>query len=377
MPAPPVTWLVTGFPAFPARALVRELVHGEEPARVHLLVPGDRGAEAEAFVRELRPLGSSVHLLEGDAMRMDLGLPGRQYVALAREVDVLANLYDVSPLPDGGDEGYGGLYGKLGEPEELTVRAVEEALEFAAAAAPRLRQLVQLGSLIVVGDHDGVWTEEDLSAGQRHRSEAERCRHRAERLLWRERDRVPFTIVRVGPLLGDSRTGEMGWYHGPYDLAELLLALPLYPVRSRVRPPAGLHVVPVDHAARVMRAVGLAPPERSGALHVAPPERVPLARLREALEAGGGGPPRLPRALRERLRRRWGAGAAAVARSLWRIDTPAAISIRRALDVERAAGLVQPRPADYLPHVAAHVRARIAAEIRRATEAGVEDALDG
>jgi len=32
---------------------------------------------------------------------------------------------------------------------------------------------------------------------------------------------------------------------------------------------------------------------------------------------------------------------------------------------------------DYLPHVAAHVRARLAAEIRRATEAGAEDALDG
>ena len=377
MPAPPVTWLVTGFPALPARALVRELVHGDVPARVHLLVPADRGAEAEAFVRELRPLGSSVDLLEGDAVRMDLGLPGRQYVALAREVDVLANLYDVSPLSDGDDEGYGGLYGKLGEPAELTVRAVEEAIEFAAAAAPRLRHLVQLGSITVAGDHEGVWTEEDLSAGQRHRSAAELCRYRAERLLWRERDRVPFTIVRVGPLLGDSRTGEAGWYHGPYDLPELLLSLPSSPVRWGVRPPAGLHVVPVDHAARVMRAVGLAPPERSGVLHVVPPGRVPLARLREALEAGGEGPPRLPRPVRERLRRRWGSGAAAVARSLWRIDTPAVLSTRRALDVERAAGLVQPRPVDYLPHVAAHVRARLAAEIRRATEAGVEDALDG
>ena len=377
MAAPPVTWLVTGFPAWTARALVRELVHGDEAARVHLLVPREGATEAESFLRELRPLGSTVRVLEGDAVRMDLGLPGRDYVALAREVDVLANLYDVSPLPDDGVGGYGGLYGRLGEPAELTVKAVEEALEFAAAAAPRLRQVVQLGSLTVAGDHAGVWTEEDLTAGQRHRTAAERSRHRAERLLWRARDRVPFTIVRVGTLLGDSRTGELGWYHGPHDLLELLLSLPPASSWSRVRPPEGLHAVPVDQLARMMRAVGNEPPERSGALHVAPSTRLPLAQLREALVAGGEAPPRLPRTLRGRLRKRWGSSAAAVARSLWRIDTPAAISTRRALDVERAAGLTQPRPADYLLHLAAHVRARVAAESRRLTDAGVEDALDG
>jgi thioester reductase-like protein len=377
MPAPPVSWLVTGFPAWTARALVRELVHAEEPARVHLLVPADRAAEADSFLRELRPLASTIRVLEGDAVRMDLGLPGRDYVTLAREVDVLANLYDVSALPDDGTGGYGGLYGKLGDPAALTVKAVEEALEFAAAAAPRLRQLVQLGSLTVAGDHSGVWTEEDLSLGQRHRTAAERARHRAERLLWRARDRVPFTIVRVGTVLGDSRTGELGWYHGPHDLFELLLALPPASSWTRLQPPAGLHAVPVDHLARMLRAVGLEPPEQSGALHIAPAVRLPLEQLRAALAAGGEAPPRLPRTLRGRLRKRWGASATTIARSLWRIDTPAACSTRRALDLERAAGLAQPRPADYLLHLATYARARLATESRRLVDAGVEDALDG
>jgi thioester reductase-like protein len=377
MAASPVTWLVTGFPAWTARALVRELVHGDEPARVHLLAPADRATEAQSFLGELRPLGSTVQVLEGDAVRMDLGLAGRDYMALAREVDVFANLYDVSALPDDGTGGYGGLYGQLGEPAELTVKAVEEALEFATAAVPRLRHLVQLGSLTVAGDHSGVWTEEDLSAGQRHRTSAERFRHRAERLLWRARDRVPFTIARVGTVLGDSRTGESGWYHGPYDLLELLLTMPPAASWAGLRPPEGLHAVPVDHLARMMRAVGNEPPERSGALHVAPSMRLPLAQLREALVSGSEAPTRVPRSMRARLRKRWGSSAPTVARSLWRIDTPAACSTRRALDVERAAGLTQPRPADYLLHLAAHVRARVATESRRLFEAGVEDALDG
>jgi thioester reductase-like protein len=371
---PTTSYLVTGFPSWIARAVVRELVHEEDGALVHLLVPADRAKEAAEFCRELRALASAVRMLPGDAVRMDLGLPGRDYMALARSVDVLVNLYDVSALPDEGTSGYGGLYGKRGDVVELTVRAAEESVEF-AAAAPRLRHLVQLGSLTVAGGFDGVWTEEDLSAGQPHRTNAERARHRAERLLWRVRDRVPFTIVRVGPVVGDGRTGEIGWYHGPHDLLEALLVHPPTASWGRSAPPDGLHLVTSDHLARVVRALARTPPERSGALHVAPPAPVPLLQIHDALQAASASG-RLPRTLRGRLRKRYGAGVSAVARSLSRIDTPAACSTRRALDVESGAGLEQPRPADYLPRLAAYVVARTAAEAQRLAEAGIEDSLD-
>jgi thioester reductase-like protein len=372
---PSTTYLVTGFPSWLARAVVRELVHEEDGALVHLLVPEDRAREAQEFCRELRALGSAVRMLPGDAVRMDLGLPGRDYMALARSVDVLVNLYDVSPLPDDGVSGYGGLYGRRGDPADLTVRAAEEALEFATAATG-LRHLVQLGSLTVAGDFSGVWTEEDLSAGQQHRTNAERARHRAERLLWRSRERVPFTLLRVGPVVGDSRTGEIGWYHGPHDLLEALLLNPPGTSWGRSTPPDGLHLVTSDHLARLVRALSRTPPERSGALHVAPAVPVSLVELRDALRVAGERA-RLPRTLRGRLRKRYGAGTSAVARTLARIDTPAACSTRRALDVERAAGLVQPRAADYLPHLATHLVARLAAESVRLADAGIEDALDG
>ncbi|MBI5490574.1 MAG: SDR family oxidoreductase [Deltaproteobacteria bacterium] len=373
MPTPSTTWLVTGFPSWIARAVVREIVEEEEGALVHLLAPEDRAKEAAEFCRGLRALGSVVRVLPGDAVRMDLGLPGRSYTALAGSVDLLVNAYDVSALPDDGTGGYGGLYGRLGDPVELTVRAAQEALEF-ASAAPRLRQLVQLGSLTVAGDFHGVWTEEDLTAGQRHRTAAERARHRAEHLLWRERSRVPFTIVRTGPVVGDSRTGEIGWYHGPHDLLEAILLQPPAAAWGRAAP-EGLHLVPCDHLARVVRALGKAPPERSGVLHVAPAAPVPIERIREALRSVGA-KAHVPRSLRGRLRKRYGAGASAVARTLSRVDTPAACSTRRALDVERAAGITSPRPVDYLPHLAAHAVARLAAEAQRLAEAGIEDSLD-
>jgi len=371
---PTTTCLVTGFPSWIARAVVRELAHEEQGALIHLLVPADREREAVEFCRELRALASRVEPLAGDAVRMDFGLPGREYLVLARGVDVLVNLYDVSALPDDGVSGYGGLYGKLGDPVELTVRAAHEALEFATAATG-LRHFVQLGSLTVAGEFSGVWTEEDVSAGQRHRTNAERSRYKAERLLWRVRDRVPFTILRTGPVLGDSRTGEIGWYHGPYDLLEALLLGPPAATWPRPARPHALHAIPSDHLARMVRALAKSPPDRSGVLHLAPPAPLPVAEICEALRAAGEHV-RLPRTLRVRLRRRYGAGAAAIARSLARLDTPAACSTRRALDVERAAGVVLPRPADYLPNLAAYAAARLAAEAQRLAEAGIEDSLD-
>ena len=151
---------------------MREIAEQEEGALVHLLVPEDRAKEAAEFCRGLRALGSTVKVLPGDAVRMDLGLTGKEYVALAGSVDLFVNAYDVSPLRDDGLGGYGGLYGRLGDPVALTVKAAQEALEF-ALLSKRLRQLVQIGSLTVAGDFDGVWTEEDLSIGQRHRTAAE------------------------------------------------------------------------------------------------------------------------------------------------------------------------------------------------------------
>ena len=305
--APTTTWLVTGFPSWIARSIVREIAEQEEGALVHLLVPEDRAKEAAEFCRGLRALGSTVKVLPGDAVRMDLGLTGKDYVALAGSVDLFVNAYDVSPLRDDGFGGYGGLYGRLGDPVELTVKAVREAVEF-ALLSKRLRQLVQIGSLTVAGDFDGVWTEEDLSIGQRHRTAAERARHGAERLLWRERERVRFTILRTGPVVGDSRTGEIGWYHGPHDLLEAILVQPRRPVTDEA----------LTWVSITLHAVQWAPAQAQRALHRAAGAR--RAADPRALRAAGGA---ADGAVGAAGCARYGAGVVhAHARA---VDTPAAI----------------------------------------------------
>ncbi len=383
MPARRTTCLVLGFPSWIAKSVVREIAQEADGAVVHVLVTPDQRGAADAFLGDLRSLDSAVSIVEGDPVRMDLGLPGATFVALARDLDVAVNLYDVSPLPDAPrTAGYGGLYGKLGEPADLTVRAAREAIEI-ASAAPRLRHLVQLGSLTVAGAHRGVWTEEDLSVGQRHRTTAERCRHGAERLLWRRRSSLPFTTIRVGVVLGDSRTGEIDWYHGPHDLVELLLFSERSPARS-VLPGASpaLNVVPSDHVAGIVRAIAMAPPERSGALNLVPPRVPSLAEfqcaVRAALDAAASrGPvPEPPRALRQRLGRRYGASPTAIARAVARLDTPAACTARRAREIERRSGLRFPDLPAYLPGLVAHALARAAAEAHGTTEAVPDDALD-
>lgn len=386
VPKARTTYVVTGFPSWIAKSVVREIAQEEEGARVHLLVAPDRSAAAEAFLRGVRSLDSVVEILEGDAVRMDLGLAGRAFVALAHDVEVIVNLYDVSPLADAPDRdrsiGYGGLYGRLGDPADLTVKAAREAVEL-ATAAPRLRHLIHLSSLTVTGDYEGVWTDEDVSIGQRHRTAAGRARHRAERLLWRRRDALPFTSVRVGAVLGDSRSGAVEWYHGPHDLIDLLLVSGRPHSRTRVlgRSPV-LHLVPSDHLARVVRALASSAPERSGAVNLASPEPVSWLALQAAVWASVGAvdprlvSPEATRRLRERMRRRYGPTPAAVARTIAKIETRATCSIRRAVEIERAAGLRFPRIAECLPNLVVFALGRAAAEAERFDEVGVEDALD-
>jgi hypothetical protein len=310
---------------------------------------------------------------------MDLKLPGPDYRTLAKEVDVLASFYDVSPLADAPDGGaYGGLYGRLGEVEALTERAVSEAIEFALATEGRLRHLIHLGSITVAGGHRGIWTEEDLSSGQRHRTRAERARYRAERLLWRERRRIPFTVARVGPVLGDARTGESGWYHGPHDLLEALLTLWTGEgaAAARAAESLRLHPVTADRLARTVRRLGAQPPPRSAALHLVPGETASPEELLTAVRRAAGSF-RPSEAFERRLRARWGTGAAAVARTLALLDSPAAFADRRALDLERAeGGDPGPRLGEALPALALAAVARSVEESERLAQARIEDALD-
>ena len=67
----------------------------------------------------------------------------------------------------------------------------------------------------------------------------------------RAADALPVTIVRPSTVVGDSRTGEIDRFEGPYALGILLVASPLVvPLPLPGNGVAPLNVVPVDFVVR-------------------------------------------------------------------------------------------------------------------------------
>ena len=77
------------------------------------------------------------------------------------------------------------------------------------------------------GSRAGVVLEEELDDGQRFHNVYEETKFRAERLVQDAARTLPVTILRPGVIVGDSRTGEIDKFDGPYYLIVLIVASPL------------------------------------------------------------------------------------------------------------------------------------------------------
>jgi nucleoside-diphosphate-sugar epimerase len=89
--------------------------------------------------------------------------------------------------------------------------------------------------------------EDELSGGQRFRNDYEHSKYAAEKIVRSMSRRVPATILRPGIIVGDSRTGEIDRFDGPYHLMVLIVESPLdlqLPLPGKGDAP--LHLVPVD-----------------------------------------------------------------------------------------------------------------------------------
>jgi thioester reductase-like protein len=279
--------LLTGFPTFPARRMCEELLRtdGDAPRRtlIHAVVRSKFASEAmsalEALPFEQR---SRVHLIEGDAAAMDLGLSGEEFASLASEVDRIHHVAQVSYL---------GVDTKTAE--HVNVGGAREILEFADACSD-LRCLVFHSTAHVSGNREGLVLEDELKAGQSFRNIVEETKGRAEKLVRAAMGRLPIAVVRPSIVVGDSTTGEVDRFDGPYLLILLIVtsppdfALPL-PGRGHAR----LNVVPIDYVVRAASAIGRSDRACGKTFHLVDPDPLPVRRVFELVARAGGR--RLPR----------------------------------------------------------------------------------
>jgi thioester reductase-like protein len=275
--------LLTGLPSFTARTVCEEIVRTSPRTLVHAVVRAKFAADAREIL-DAMPLAqrSRVQLIEGDAAAMDLGLSGAELTQLAGEVDRIHHCAGVS---------YQGV--DRSTAEHVNIGSAREVLELAAVCS-HLKCLVHHSTALVSGDRVGMVREEELQAGQRFRNVIEETKARAEKRMRAAMGKIPIAIVRPSMVVGDSKTGEIDRFDGPYLHMLMIVTSPAeiaLPMPSKGDAP--LNLVPADYVARATRAIGLDPRAPGKTFHVVDPAPLTARRVFELVALAGG--KRMPR----------------------------------------------------------------------------------
>lgn len=264
------TCLVTGFPGFIGRRLVEHIAQVEPEARIFALVQGKQMEDAE---RHRQRLGTPrLELLEGDVVDMHLGLSGEEYGRLCAEVTEIFHLAAIS---------------YLGVPKEtawrVNVDGTRNVIELARDCA-HLRRLSHFSTCHVAGDRLGVIAEDELDLGQLFQNTYEETKFHAEKLMQRASASLPVSIFRPSSVVGDSRTGEIDRFDGPYYLGLLMVMSPLVmPLPLPGDGIAPLNVVPVDFVAQAAWALARDPRAAGQTFHLVDPNPMSARRVYELI----------------------------------------------------------------------------------------------
>lgn len=273
--------LVTGFPtSFLAARVVQKLLHEERALSLRLVV---QERWMERAKTQLAQLSSSdrarVQILEGDAAAMDLGLSGREFVELAREVDVIHHCAAITYL---------GVEHEAAR--HLNVDGTREVIEL-AQEAEHLERLVHWSTALVSGARRGYVLEDELEATAGFRNPIEKTRFEAEALVQRAATQVPTTILRPSIIVGDSVSGEIDRLEGPYLLVLLMLNAPMdlrVPLPGRGDIP--LNLVPIDFVVDAGYAIARDRRSLGKTFHLVDPEPVTARRVFELIARAAGRP---------------------------------------------------------------------------------------
>lgn len=271
--------LLTGFPGFHARKMCEELLSDPETF-VYILVPAHLEPEAHQAIDALSSSQRArVQPLEGDATSMDLGLSGAEFRTLTTEVDRIHHLARITQL--NADR-------KLAE--RVNLGGAREIVEFASACR-NLACLVFHSTALVAGDREGLVVEQDLAKGQDFRNVVEETFARSEKVMRAAMSKVPIAVVRPTVVVGDSRTGEIDSFEGFYLFVMMVLnSPPDFPLHLPWRGDVPWHLVPVDHVARVARAIGRDPRAPGRTFHVGDPSPPTARRIAELIAKASGRP---------------------------------------------------------------------------------------
>jgi len=362
------TYFITGYPGFIGKRLVEHILREEPKAHVYALVQPKHLKEAQQLATRLKGLGGTLELLTGDIVDMHLGLSGEEYQRLCARV---THIYHLAAV----------FY--LSVPKEtawrINVDGTRNVLEL-ARDCEHLQRFNYFSTCHVSGDRLGVIAEDELDCGQAFRNVYEETKFHAEQRIQRAAASLPVTIFRPCSVVGDSRTGEIDRFEGPYYLGILLVTSPLVmPLPLPGNGVAPLNVVPVDYVVKAVWALSHDPRAVGRTFHLVDPNPMSARRVYERIaEQSNKKLPRFNLSARaadvmlrlpvlEKLARPQRA-------ALGYVNHLAIYNCHNTLELLDGTGIRCPPLASYLDQLVAYVRDQYRQRHERSSE--VEDPLD-
>lgn len=270
------TFLVTGATGLIGRQFTRMLLARPEAESVALLVRASSREKLAAMVDQW-PHADRVKLITGDLGEPLLGVSEKDREELRGHVDNvvhLAALYDLTA------------------DDETSIKANVDGTRAVVDLAADVRAgcLHHVSSVVVAGDHEGVFTEEMFDVGQRLVTPYHRTKFEAEKIV-REQHDVPWRVYRPAIVVGNSETGEMDKVDGPYYLFPAISRLAGLPDVPIFGPDLGdTNIVPVDYVAKALLELVLKPGLDGRAFHLVNPEPQRVVSVYNAFAKAAGAP---------------------------------------------------------------------------------------
>ena len=208
----PRSIFITGYPGFIAGQLLGRFLAEPDTTVRMLVIPAMRVA-AEAAREAIVDGKERTEIILGDITRPGLGLDEATRTRLAAEVDTvyhLAAIYDLATPR---------YISRL-----VNLTGTEHVLDF-CESLPRLKRFVYFSTAYVSGTRTGPVLEDELRQATAWKNYYELTKWEAEVAVQRRWNRIPTVIIRPGVVIGDSRSGQINKYDGPYFVIRAMVAL--------------------------------------------------------------------------------------------------------------------------------------------------------
>jgi thioester reductase-like protein len=275
------TIFITGYPGFIAGQLLRRFLADRDTTVRLLVIPAMR-ATAEAALDALPSGRERTEIVLGDITRPHLGLDEPTRACMAAEVDTvyhLAAIYDLAT-----PQAISRLVNRVG---------TEHVLDF-CESLPRLERLIYFSTAYVSGTRTGRVMEDELEQTRSWKNYYELTKWEAEVAVRHRWKHIPTVIIRPGVVVGDSRTGEINKYDGPYFVIRALVTLEK---RGLVRwsrffwsggRDTRFYMVPVDFICDATECLAMKQDAAGRAYHVLPNPALTMGEIGAAMFASFG-----------------------------------------------------------------------------------------